>query len=127
MQHEDAFVYLSAIQGEQCLSGRVPALCQGRFCAVEALGTGSEEQESHGQAEGLASPALPVCGFVLFIKPGATCGLHAEFLKLETSSPSNSYSPELVTIPVPGLCHRLGPQFSTAWAQPQHPRRGLFS
>lgn len=56
-------------------------------------------------------------------KPGATCGLHAEFLKLETSSPSYSYSLELVTIPVPGLYCSLGLQFQysmgTAWAQPQ--------
>lgn len=45
------------------------------------------------------------------IQPGATCGLHAKFLKLETSSPSYSYSLELVAIPVRGLCHQLGLQF----------------
>lgn len=59
------------------------------------------------------------------IKPGATCGLCAEFLKLETSSPGYSYSLELVTIPVPGLCHRLGLQFQ--YSMGTATRRGLFS
>lgn len=56
------------------------------------------------------------------IKPGATCGLNAEFLKLETSSRSHSYSLELVTIAVTHVCvTSWGCSSSTVWAQPQHP------
>lgn len=71
MQHEDAFVYLSAIQGEQCLLGKCQHFVRERFVlwGLWALGVKSRRalhSQGHGQAEGLASPALPACGFVLF-------------------------------------------------------------
>lgn len=117
MQHEDAFVYLSAIQGEQCLSGRVPALCQGRF----VLCPGSGEQQSQGQAEGSASPALPDCGFVLFHQawghmwapcqvPEAGDFISQSFLLPGAESPS--------------LCHRLGLQFQYSVGTAPAPTEG---
>lgn len=122
VQHEDAFVYLSAIQGEQYLLERVPALCQGRFCAVGLLGPGSEDQESHSQAEGLASPALPDCGFVLFHQAWghmwAPCRVPeaGDFISQLFLLPGACHHPCARSVPQAGAAVP-----STAWAQPQHP------
>lgn len=52
LQHEDAFVYLSAIQGERCPAGASAGASQERVLCRGGLGSEDREQQSCGRAGG---------------------------------------------------------------------------